>query len=115
MLNFVLAQPNEVEVERNQEVGGWEEELCDGWRKEMKELICMQMVSITFRSHFRFEAQVATPGVWTFPKLGDCIFLCNHRTIGNRAGRSFGHLIYSQSESLTVPKPLSTGVCPIFP
>lgn len=39
-----------------------------------------------FLIHFRFEAQVATPGVWTFPRLGDCIFLCNHRTIGNRVG-----------------------------
>lgn len=67
MLCFVLAQPEEVEGRS----GGWEEGLCDGWSKEMREFICIQMVSITFRSHFRFEAQVATPGVWTFLSLGD--------------------------------------------
>lgn len=69
--------------------------MCDGWRKETREFICIQMVCITLRSHSRFEAQVATLSIWTFPRLRDCILLCNHSTVGNRAGRSFGHLIHS--------------------
>lgn len=118
---FALAQPKAMEaegrqVEGRQEVGVEGGTQCDGWRKEMRDFICIQMVCITFRSHSRFEAQVATLGVWTFPRLRDCILLCNHRPIGNRAGRSFGHLIYSffSKGGLTTPKPFSTDVCPTF-
>lgn len=96
-LGFALAQPDAVEVEGRRRSGGWGEggTTCDGWRKQMSELICIQMVSITFRSHADFEAQVATLRVCTFPRLRDCILLCNDRAIGTKVGRSFGHLIYS--------------------
>lgn len=60
MLCFVLAQPKKVEVGGRQEVRGGRRD-CVMAVEEMRKFISVQMVSITFRSHFLFEAQVAPP------------------------------------------------------
>lgn len=112
---FALAWANEVEMEGSRKVGLRGGTMCDGFRKEMREFISIRMVCITFRSHSGFEAQVATLSVWTFPRLRDCILLCNQGTIGNRGQKLWSSDLFSfPKESLTTPKAFLTDVCPAF-